>query len=179
MSTSELLAPLQDSILNKPHYFSGMLQLPSSSFSLFYRLTKDGHASRYEGWLSRKSGRASLTLYRRHIDLANATFNELDQLAQACQPTSLSVVEEGTTNEPYCKVRKMDSGCYASVLAPDKTGLGKFIGDYLFEDSQTSKSQSKIEMVLQEFNVYSEYLIPMINSNPVEINALLSSGFFL
>ena len=48
MSTNELLAPLQDSILNEPHYISGMLQLPSSSFSFFYRVTKDGHASRCE-----------------------------------------------------------------------------------------------------------------------------------
>jgi len=102
----------------------------------------------------------------------------LEQLAQACQPASLNVVEVGTTNEPYCKVRKMDSGCYASALAPDQTGLGKLIGDF-FEGSQTSKSQSRIEMELHELNVYSEYLISMLNSNPVEIDPLLSSGFFL
>jgi hypothetical protein len=117
---------------------------------------------------------ASLTFYRRYIDLANATFNELDQLAQACQPTSLSVVEEGTTNEPYCKVRKMSEGCYAPVLVSDETGLGKLIGYYHFEGSETSRSQSKIEMVFQELNVYSEYLITLINSNTVEIDALLN-----
>ena len=67
----------------------------------------------------------------------------------------------------------MDSGCYASVLAPDQTGLGKLIGDYIFEGSQT-ESQSKIEMELHELNVYSEYFITMPHSNPVEINIDLS-----
>jgi hypothetical protein len=103
----------------------------------------------------------------------------LEQLAQVCEPASLNVVEEGTTNEPHCKVWKMDSGHYASVLSPDQTGLGKLIGDYLFEDSQTSKSQSNIEMELQELNLYSAYSPTMINLNSVQIDPLISSGFFL
>jgi hypothetical protein len=42
-----LLAPLRESILNKPHYIGGNLQLPTSCFSLFYKLSKDGSAARF------------------------------------------------------------------------------------------------------------------------------------
>jgi len=47
-STEELLAPLRESILKKPHYISGKLQLTTSCLSLFYKLTKDGSAARFE-----------------------------------------------------------------------------------------------------------------------------------
>jgi hypothetical protein len=48
LATEELLAPLRESILNKPHYISGKLQLTTSCFSLFYKVTKDGSAARFE-----------------------------------------------------------------------------------------------------------------------------------
>jgi hypothetical protein len=47
----QLLEPLRDSIIDKPPYISGKLQLPASSFSLLYRVSKDGHAARFENYL--------------------------------------------------------------------------------------------------------------------------------
>ena len=46
-SKQKLLASLGDSIIDKPPYISGTLQLPDSYFSLFYKVTKDGQAARF------------------------------------------------------------------------------------------------------------------------------------
>jgi hypothetical protein len=54
-----LLAPLRESIIDKPPYVSGTLQLPDSYFSLFYKVAKDDHAARFDseapGFLAPKS----------------------------------------------------------------------------------------------------------------------------
>jgi hypothetical protein len=41
----QLLTPLRNSIVDKPPFVSGSLQLPPSLFSLFYKVTKDDHAA--------------------------------------------------------------------------------------------------------------------------------------
>ena len=43
----QLLTSLRESITNKPPYVSGTLRLPDSFFSLFYKVSKDGHAARF------------------------------------------------------------------------------------------------------------------------------------
>ena len=45
----QLLTPLRDSIVDKPPYISGILQLPQTFFSLFYMVARDGNAARFEG----------------------------------------------------------------------------------------------------------------------------------
>jgi hypothetical protein len=42
--TQRLLASLRDSIIDKPPYISGTMQLPDSRFSLFYQAIEDGAA---------------------------------------------------------------------------------------------------------------------------------------
>ena len=42
-----LLTPLRESIIHKPPFASGSLQLPPSHFSLFYQVTEDDHAARF------------------------------------------------------------------------------------------------------------------------------------
>jgi len=44
----QLLTPLRESIIDKPPYISGKLQLPDSCFSLFYKVAKDDHAARFD-----------------------------------------------------------------------------------------------------------------------------------
>ncbi len=46
--TQQLIIPLRESIIDKPPYISGTLQLPASCFSLFYRTTEDGPDARFE-----------------------------------------------------------------------------------------------------------------------------------
>jgi len=91
------------------------------------------------------SGRASLTCYDRHIDLAHASFNELEQLAHACEPTAPSV-DGGSV-----KAGKMDVGRFSPVLAPDHTILEELIKDYNFEGSQAT---NKLTIELLKLNVY-------------------------
>lgn len=49
MGRWQLLESLRDSIVNKPPYVKGTLQLPDSYFSLFYKVDKDGLAARFVG----------------------------------------------------------------------------------------------------------------------------------
>ena len=74
---------LRESFLNKPPYISGSLRLPASCFSLFYRTTKDGHNARFET----KHRRESLTDFM----LIDISFDDLEQLAQSREPTSLAM----------------------------------------------------------------------------------------
>jgi hypothetical protein len=46
--TQLLLTTLRESIIDKPPYISGKLQLPASCFSLLYRVARDGPAARFE-----------------------------------------------------------------------------------------------------------------------------------
>ena len=46
--TQQLLSSLRESIVDKPPYISGTLQLPESHFSLFYKEAKDSHDARFE-----------------------------------------------------------------------------------------------------------------------------------
>ncbi|KAI0248326.1 hypothetical protein BJV78DRAFT_1237562 [Lactifluus subvellereus] len=47
MDLEQLLTPLRTSIINKPPFASGSLQLPPSHLSLFYKVTNDDHAARF------------------------------------------------------------------------------------------------------------------------------------
>ncbi|KAH9953971.1 hypothetical protein BC827DRAFT_1272991 [Russula dissimulans] len=127
----QMLIPLRRSVVKKPPYLSGTLQPPASSFSLFYKITKDDHASR-------------------HIDLAHAPFNELEQLAQACEPTAFGVDSD---YESSVKAGKMDVGRFAPLLALDHTGLDKLLKDYHFEGSQ---AKNKLTIELLKLNVYGQ-----------------------
>jgi len=118
--------------------------------------------------------------FHRYIDLANATSDELQQLAQTCESASLGVVQEGVTNELYYKVRKMDFECFAPSLVLDRNNLVELIGNYLFEGFQ---SKNKIRTELHELNVYSTHLIVMRYSTLAEIKTKRtkpppSRGFF-
>jgi hypothetical protein len=64
--------------------------------------------------------RAPLTYYR-HINLANATRDELEQLAEACKPTSSDMNKKALTDGPG----KMDFGSFAPLLVPGQTNLVK------------------------------------------------------
>jgi len=114
-----LLIPLRELIINKSPYINGILQLPPSSFSLFYRIPKHGRSAI-------------------HIDLAHASFDELEQLAEATE----TIAGESAS--------KMDAECFAPALVPVQTSLKKTIRDYAFAGDE------EIRIELQELNVYSK-----------------------
>jgi len=79
-------------------------------------------------------GRLLTFLVVRHINLANATHDELEQLTQACQ-----VFDEAQVLAHF-KVGNMDSECFSSSLDPYRTDLIKIICGYLLEGEQSTKS---------------------------------------
>ena len=126
-----LLTSLRESIINKPSYISGTLQLPDSFFSLFYKVTRDGNAARFEDDEPkfRSKGRLLTFLVFRHINFAHATPNELEQLTQACE----------VSNEDHCKTENIDSEFFSSSMDPYHTDLIKIIRGYLLEGEQSTK----------------------------------------
>jgi hypothetical protein len=99
----------------------------------------------------------------------------LEQLTEACEPASLRVVQEGATNEIYCKVGKMDLKCFAPLLVPGQTGLAEFIEDYLFEGLQ---AKTRITMELNELNVYSRHPIFSLVLIQRRLSSCLGEGSF-
>jgi len=132
--TQQLLEPLRESIVDKPPYISGTLPLPDSCFSLFYKVTKDGNLAR-------------------HVNLANASLDELEQLAQACEPASFGVKNEAVLDENYRKAGKMDLECFALLLDPVQTDLVKIVQGYLLEGAPPT---IKMKPELYKLNVYGK-----------------------
>jgi hypothetical protein len=89
--------------------------------------------------------------WHRHINLANATPDELEQLTQACEPASFGVNKEDVLDETYRKAGKLDSECFAPMLDPVRTDLSKIIRSYLLEGTQSMKN---IKIELYKLNVY-------------------------
>ncbi|KAH9978305.1 hypothetical protein BJV74DRAFT_982218 [Russula compacta] len=133
---NQLVAPLRESIIDKPPYISGTLPLPDSSFSLFYKVgdVKDGHTAR-------------------HINLANATLDELEGLAQACEPASFGLNKEDVLDETYRKAGKIDFGEFSATLDLAQTDLIKIIRDYLLEGTQSTRI---MRTELYKLNVYGK-----------------------
>ena len=84
----------------------------------------------------------------RRINFANATPDELEQLAQACE-----VFDWGYSQ---CKAGKMDSECFSSSLDPSRTDLINIIRCYLLEGKESTKS---IEIEAYKLNIYSAHLL--------------------
>ena len=82
----------------------------------------------------------------RCINFANATPDELEQLARACQ----------VFDEAYCKAGEMDSECFSSSLDPFRTDLIKIIRGCLLEGEESTKH---MEMEPYKLNIYSAHLI--------------------
>ena len=148
----QLLTPLRGSITNKPPSISGTLPLPASCFSLFYRTTEDDARFDDPEFLGHRTRLTSAPLtYHRRIDLANATRDGLEQLAEACEPTSSDMNKKAMMDGPA----KMDPGSFAPLLVPGQTSLVKVIRDYQFEGD---KSSQRLKIDLRELNVYSTHL---------------------
>jgi hypothetical protein len=113
-------------------------------------------------------------LRRRCINLANATPDELEQLAQACEPASFGVKQENKLDESYRKAGKMDSGCFASMLDPSHTDLIKIVRGYLLEGLD---SKEGIKAELYKLNIYSKYFVHSSLPSTM-LNCRLDKGSF-
>jgi hypothetical protein len=82
----------------------------------------------------------------------NATPDELEQLAQACEPATFGLNKEDVMDETYRKAGKMDNDRFAAQLAPDHTDLVKILRNYLLEGTDSTRP---IKLELYKLNVYS------------------------
>ncbi len=106
--------------------------------------------------MRRGSEEADCLSRRRHVNLAKAPLNELEQLAEACEPASFGVNEKEVLDETYHKAGKMDPERFASLLDPVRTNLMKIIRDSLLEGTQAT---DYITVELHKLNVYSTHSI--------------------
>jgi len=93
-------------------------------------------------------------LSNRHVNLAGATPDELEQLTQVCEPASFGVNKEDVLDETYRKAGRIDLDRFAPMLDPPAhTDLLKIIRSYLLEGTQ---SKNNIKAELYKLNVYGE-----------------------
>jgi hypothetical protein len=147
--TQQLLTPLRESIIEKPPYISF-----SFSFQLLVSHSYIGSPRMITLLGSRILGAywsIAADIPHRHINLANATPDELEQLTHACEPASFGVNKEDVLDETYRKAGKLDSECFAPLLDPVRTDLSKIIRGYLLEGTQSMKN---IKIELYKLNVY-------------------------
>lgn len=86
------------------------------------------------------------------IDLANATVDELDRLAEACQPASFGVNQKDVFDESYRKAGKLDlkSSFVLAFNADTHTSMLDAIRSGLFPGTD----DRAIQVELYKLNVY-------------------------
>lgn len=146
---NQMLTQLRESIIDKLPLASGTFQLPASQLSLFYKIAGEGHNARFVDSID--SGGLLPDFHHRHVDFVNATSNELEQLAQACEPASFGVKGEDVLDETYQKARKLDPGLFSTPLVPEQTDLVKVIRGYLLEGTDSTR---KLKVELNRLKVY-------------------------
>jgi len=89
---------------------------------------------------------------RRHVDFANASSNELEQLAHACcEPTSFGLNDEDILDETYHKTTKVDSDVFSTQLVLEQTDLVKAIREYFLEGTYSARN---LNVELYKLKVY-------------------------
>ncbi|KAI0250472.1 hypothetical protein BJV78DRAFT_1108457, partial [Lactifluus subvellereus] len=87
------------------------------------------------------------------VNFVDATPDELEQLAQACEPATFGHNKEDVMDETYRKAGKMDTNYFATPLVPGHTDLIKIVRNYLLEGTDSAR---KIKVELYKLNVYSK-----------------------
>ena len=96
---------------------------------------------------SERKGRLLTFLVFRHINFANATPDELEQLTQACQ----------VPNEFHAG--NMDSERFSSLMDPYRTDLIRISCGYLLEGEQSTKG---IKIEPHKLSIYGAPLPPFV-----------------
>jgi hypothetical protein len=89
----------------------------------------------------------------------DTTPQEIEQLAQACQPATFGLNKAEVMDETCRKAGKMDTDRFFTPLTLDHTDLIKIVRNYLLEGTDSSR-QIKVEPY--KLNVYS---MPLIHIN--------------
>ncbi|KAI0299609.1 hypothetical protein BC826DRAFT_864330, partial [Russula brevipes] len=82
-----------------------------------------------------------------------ATSDELEQLAQTCQPATFGRNDEDVMDETYRKAGKMDSELFSTPLVYDYTDIVKIVRDCLLDGTDSLR---KLKVELYKLNVYGK-----------------------
>ena len=104
----------------------------------------------------RLAGRLLANLqYKRHVNFTSATSDELEQLAQACQPATFGRNDETVMDEAYRKTAKMDPAHFSTPLGHDHTDIAKIVSDCLLHGYDAER---KLKVELYKLNFYGTCL---------------------
>ncbi|KAH9886954.1 hypothetical protein C8Q73DRAFT_794985 [Cubamyces lactineus] len=125
------LARLRAAFIHKRPFCQGTTALSREDGALFYgKGPQEGHC----------------------IDLANASSEELQHLAETCDPASFGIQQKDVYDESYRKAGKLDKGDFAINLSPDALGIVDAIRDELLVETVSQREQIRAE--LYKLNVY-------------------------
>jgi len=108
--------------------------------------------------------------HRRHINLANATPEKLEQLAQACELASFRLKQERVLDEAYRKAGKMDTDCFPSTLDLSHTDLMNISRGYLLEVTQSTNNlkTEQYELYVYSTHIFHVNLLLILLYRPVQ-----------
>ncbi|KAI0334272.1 hypothetical protein GY45DRAFT_1318758 [Cubamyces sp. BRFM 1775] len=126
------LEKLRAAFIHEKPFCHGIAPLPLDDFVLFY-------------------GKGAKPT--RRINLANATPDELQHLAETCDPASFGVGQKDVYDESYRKAGKLDKADFAINLSPEALGIVDAINNALFVES-LGFAEDSIRTELYKLNVY-------------------------
>ncbi|KAL7278474.1 hypothetical protein ACG7TL_007473 [Trametes sanguinea] len=139
-ATIEQVRSLYRAIIFKPPYCYGTVPLNEDDFVLFYG--KDENA--------------------RRINLSHATNEQLQHLAETCDPATYGLGGEDVLDETYRKAGKLDARHFSLNWSPAQVGLLDIVRDQLFFETASrripSDKATTIRAELYKLNVYGEPL---------------------
>ncbi|KAJ3014246.1 hypothetical protein NUW54_g1355 [Trametes sanguinea] len=96
--------------------------------------------------------------YRRRINLSHATTEQLQHLADSCDPATLEVEGQDVYDETYRKAGKLDARHFALTCSPASAGLLDVVRDQLFFETMSRTfprdQTTNIRTELYKLNVY-------------------------
>ncbi|KAI0352550.1 hypothetical protein OH77DRAFT_1408736 [Trametes cingulata] len=126
----EHLQRLSSAIVHKPPYCQGTIPLTPEACTLFYGRPGNAHA----------------------VDLTNASLEELQHLAQTCDPATFGVDQMDVYDETYRKAGKLDRRDFSLNFVPQEAGVLEAVRAELLVEGR--KSTDNIRAELYKLNVY-------------------------
>ncbi|KAI6039890.1 hypothetical protein EDC04DRAFT_2879509 [Pisolithus marmoratus] len=126
-SLSDIASSIKVFLTSRPPYCSGTLTIPPEQLTLFYR---DGN-----------------------LDLSNSTPEELNRLADACDPATLGINKEDVYDESYRKAGKLDIKDFGTPFNVGSIGLIDVVRNALLEGNNEKRG---IRVEMYKLNVYGK-----------------------
>ncbi|KAG5651274.1 hypothetical protein H0H81_009240 [Sphagnurus paluster] len=131
MASEEILDSLRAAITLKPPFCTGAVPISSDHATLFYKKGESAH------WL----------------DLSQANPEQLQALAEACEPATFGLGQNDVLNEEYRKAGKMDASNFSMRIHMSDLGIVDRIREQLL---YAPEDQKYVKAELYKLNVYGK-----------------------